>query len=363
MQFSAMTMNMFFPQTDERTEDHSIIDMAVRQTIWLAELGYNPWFTDHHFRGPWHSNPLQFAAYIAPQIPDDRYLGFGVLSVPFYHPVRLVESMNLLDHLAKGKVLFGVGSGWAGVEPDSLGVDPEYHSSGKAAEDTLEVMDRLWAFQTGDPEYSFSVGSNSGRIKRRLMPSSFTGRRPTIIWIASRDTALVSSAKKGLPVFLGALGADLQAQAKLYRDALSEANHSPEVVQHCLNWCSCDWLSVVIGETDQQARADAQISIEEQLMLRKAFIDRHGETFGATSTKTSGKETAASYANGSDLLGTIAGSPETVAAKVQELADQGINHLHLRFRGEWTGKTEPPRVCQRPFVLSYAAMETSSSMT
>jgi alkanesulfonate monooxygenase SsuD/methylene tetrahydromethanopterin reductase-like flavin-dependent oxidoreductase (luciferase family) len=36
---------------------------------------------------------------------------------------------------------------------------------------------------------------------------------------------------------------------------------------------------------------------------------------------------------------TIAGDPDTVAAKVQELVDLGINHLLVRFLGEWTGKT------------------------
>jgi len=65
MQFSAMTMNMWFPTTDDGDDDNRIIEMAAEQSIWLAELGYHVWFTDHHFRGPWHSNPLQFASYIA----------------------------------------------------------------------------------------------------------------------------------------------------------------------------------------------------------------------------------------------------------------------------------------------------------
>ena len=35
----------------------------------------------------------------------------------------------------------------------------------------------------------------------------------------------------------------------------------------------------------------------------------------------------------------IAGTPETIAAKVQGLVDAGINHLLVRFLGEWTGET------------------------
>jgi alkanesulfonate monooxygenase SsuD/methylene tetrahydromethanopterin reductase-like flavin-dependent oxidoreductase (luciferase family) len=39
------------------------------------------------------------------------------------------------------------------------------------------------------------------------------------------------------------------------------------------------------------------------------------------------------------MFETIAGSPDTVAARVQGLVDLGINHLLLRFLGEWTGET------------------------
>ena len=193
-----MTMNMFFPSNDDPGDDNRIIDMAVEQSIWLAELGYHVWFTDHHFRGPWHSNPMQFAAYVAPLIPRDRYLGFGVLSIPFYHPVRLVESMNLLDQLTKGKVLFGVGSGWQGTEPTGLGIDPESHASGRLAEETLDVMERLWGFKYGDPEYSFSVGGNSGRIKRRVMPAPYSTPHPTIIRVATREAAIDPGGAEGL---------------------------------------------------------------------------------------------------------------------------------------------------------------------
>jgi alkanesulfonate monooxygenase SsuD/methylene tetrahydromethanopterin reductase-like flavin-dependent oxidoreductase (luciferase family) len=41
------------------------------------------------------------------------------------------------------------------------------------------------------------------------------------------------------------------------------------------------------------------------------------------------------------MFGTIAGNPDTVAAKVQELVDIGINHLLIRFIGDWTGTTRP----------------------
>ncbi|MCB0067814.1 MAG: LLM class flavin-dependent oxidoreductase [Caldilineaceae bacterium] len=339
MQFSAMTMNMLLPGKDDPEDDHRIVELAVEQSIWLAELGFNPWYTDHHFRGPWHSNSMQFASYVVPQIPRERYVGFGVLSIPFYHPLRLVESMNLLDQLTKGRALFGVGSGWQGLEPAGLGVDPEYHASGRAAEDTLDVMERLWRFRNGDPEFTFSVGSNSGRISRRVMPAPYTKPNPTIIRTASREPSLVRAAQKGWPAFLGILGADLAKQTRLYQQALAEANHPPEVVEHCLRWCSCDWLSVTVAETDEEALERALIARAETMAIRTSYIEGVGKLDGPVIKAKPGESTAEGYAKGQDMITTIAGSPDTIAGKVQELADLGINHLHLRFLGEWDGET------------------------
>jgi len=339
MQFSAMTMNMFFPSNDDPGDDNRIIEMAIAQSVWLAELGYHVWFTDHHFRGPWHSNPMQFASYVAPLIPRDRYIGFGVLSIPFYHPVRLVESMNLLDHLTKGKVLFGVGSGWQGTEPNGLGVDPDAHASGRLAEETLDVMERLWSFKYGDPEYSFSVGANSGRIKKRIMPAPYSTPYPTIIRVATRDAGLVRAAQKGWPVFVGVLGADLRQQMQVYRRALDEANHPQAVKDNCLRWCSYDWVGVTVAATEEAALEREKLARAETMTIRTSYAKRHGKMDGPA-LKATPATRADEYVKGGDMKMTIAGTPDTVAAKVQQLADMGINHLHLRFLGECDGETK-----------------------
>jgi alkanesulfonate monooxygenase SsuD/methylene tetrahydromethanopterin reductase-like flavin-dependent oxidoreductase (luciferase family) len=339
MQFSAMTMNMFVPSNDDPKDDERIIDMTVAQTIWLAELGFNPWFTDHHFKGPYNSNPMQFAAHVAPLIPKDRYMGFGVLSIPFYHPLRLVESMNLLDHLAKGRVLFGVGSGWQGTEPAGLGIPPEYHASGRMAEDMLTVMERMWSFKYGDPEYSFEVGDYKGKMKRRVMPAPYSAPYPTLIRTATREPALVRAAQKGWPAFLGIFGSDLHGQIKLYRETLMAANHPKHVVENCLRWCTFDWLSVTVAETDEKAKEIEKLGQAEQIAIRTDWIKRHGPLDGPVMKPVVGKSTADDYAKGGDQKGSISGSPDTIAKKVQALVDAGINHLHLRFNGEWAGET------------------------
>jgi alkanesulfonate monooxygenase SsuD/methylene tetrahydromethanopterin reductase-like flavin-dependent oxidoreductase (luciferase family) len=333
MDFSTMVLTMYLADQDGPEDDERVLGIAVEESVLAGGLGFNPWFTEHHFRGPWHSNPMQFAAYIAPQIPTDRYLGFGVLSTPFYHPVRLIESMNLLDQLTKGRTLYGLGSGFPGKEPLGLGLEKQYHASGQAARDQLDVMQRLWQYRTGDEPYTFETPAWRGEIQRRVVPAPYRKRHPIIIRTAARDTAAVNAAENGWPAFLGTFGSEspLVDQVRLYRRVLAE----------CLRWCTVDWLSVVVAETDEQAWTNAKAARAEHLTIRQRFVEQHGPIEGPVMHRNAGQSNAAAYAAGGDmeLSDIIAGSPDTVAAKVQELADLGINHLLVRFMGEWTGET------------------------
>ena len=77
-----MILTMYIADQDDEAADERVMGIAIEESVIAGGLGFNPWFTEHHFRGPWHSNPMQFGAYVAPQIPKDRFLGFGVLSTP-----------------------------------------------------------------------------------------------------------------------------------------------------------------------------------------------------------------------------------------------------------------------------------------
>jgi len=341
MEFSTMVLTMYVAVEDTPEADERVLNVAIEESLFAAAHGFNPWFTEHHFRGPWHSNPIQFASFIAPQIPKERYLGFGVLSLPYYNPVRLVESMNQLDQLTKGHTLYGLGSGFAGIEPPGMGVDVEYHRSGRAATDTLEVMRRLWGYRTGDPEFVFETRTHRGTVRKRVTPAPYRKHHPIAIRTASSNAAVARAAEIGLPAFLGTFAAEssLDEQFRLYRAALAKAHHPQELVEECLAWCTVDWLAVVVADTDAEALARAAEARDEHLAMRGDYIARFGNIVGPAIQRGHGGRPAGGYAAGGDMDDLIAGSPDTVAAKVKELAQLGINHLLVRFLGEWPGKT------------------------
>ena len=51
-----MVLTMYVAVEDSPETDERILGIAVEQSLLAAQLGYNPWFTEHHFRGSWHSN-------------------------------------------------------------------------------------------------------------------------------------------------------------------------------------------------------------------------------------------------------------------------------------------------------------------
>jgi alkanesulfonate monooxygenase SsuD/methylene tetrahydromethanopterin reductase-like flavin-dependent oxidoreductase (luciferase family) len=319
MEFSTMILSMYVDSGDDT--DERILAAAVEQSLLAGGLGFNPWYTEHHFRGPWHSAPLQFAAYIAPQLPPEVRLGFGVLSVPYHHPVRLAEQMNLLDQLTRGHVLYGLGSGFPGIENPSAGVSDSYHGSGQAARDNIEVLERLWDYQTGDEPYEFDTGVYRGRVVKRIVPAPYGGRRrPTIIRTARTNEAAVDAARRGWPAFLGSFGARLEEQAEAYRSAVLAAGHAPDVTEECLRYSTVDWTGVVLAEDEAELPGLIEAALAERAALRANLPD------GARQIAGGGQQ-------------IVSGTPGMIAEQVAAVRSLGIEHLLVRFLGEWHGET------------------------
>ena len=93
--------------------------------VRLDELGYNEaWIGEHHSAGlEIISSPEVFIAAAAQRTRHIR-LGTGVSSLPYHHPFMLADRMVLLDHLTRGRVMFGVGPGALPSDAYMMGIDP-----------------------------------------------------------------------------------------------------------------------------------------------------------------------------------------------------------------------------------------------
>lgn len=93
--------------------------------VRLDELGYDEaWIGEHHSAGlEIIASPEVMIAAAAQRTRHIR-LGTGVSSLPYHHPLMLADRMVLLDHITRGRVMFGVGPGALPSDAHMMGIDP-----------------------------------------------------------------------------------------------------------------------------------------------------------------------------------------------------------------------------------------------
>jgi limonene 1,2-monooxygenase len=92
---------------------------------WLDELGYDEaWVGEHHSAGmEIIASPEVFIAAAAERTRHIR-LGTGVVSLPYHHPLMVADRIVQLDHMTRGRVMFGVGPGALPSDAYMMGIDP-----------------------------------------------------------------------------------------------------------------------------------------------------------------------------------------------------------------------------------------------
>ncbi|MCE3551995.1 LLM class flavin-dependent oxidoreductase [Pseudonocardia sp. RS11V-5] len=91
----------------------------------LDRFGYDEaWVGEHHSGGyELIGSPEIFIAAAAQRTRNIR-LGTGVVSMPYHHPWLLADRICLLDHLTRGRLIFGTGPGALPTDAYVLGIDP-----------------------------------------------------------------------------------------------------------------------------------------------------------------------------------------------------------------------------------------------
>ena len=102
------------------------IDRDLELIDWLDHLGYDEaWIGEHHSAG-WEiiSSPEVFIGAAAERTRHIK-LGTGVISLPYHHPLMVANRMVQLDHMTRGRVLFGVGPGALPGDAYMMGIPHE----------------------------------------------------------------------------------------------------------------------------------------------------------------------------------------------------------------------------------------------
>ncbi len=114
-------------------------------------LGYDEAWIGEHYTIPWENipGPELFIAK-ALGLTKNIKLGTGVILLQLHDPLMLAHHMVVLDHLAEGRFLFGVGTGGVPTEFELFGIlQEERHAR---AIEVLDIVLKIWE-SDGDLDY------------------------------------------------------------------------------------------------------------------------------------------------------------------------------------------------------------------
>jgi len=200
------------------------------QAVLAERLGYDSfWLPESHFGPNAIPDPLMLLAAVAAGTQRIR-LGTTSFLLPLRNPVQAAEQVAVLDQLSGGRVILGVGRGYAPPMLRVFEVDPR--AKRELFETRLALMMRAWA---GDPVGTVAEDgaaqdpAGAEQAVMRLDPLPVQRPHPPV-WVAAfGPKALTQAGRLGLPYLASPVEtlATLQQNYARHAAAAVEAGHQP----------------------------------------------------------------------------------------------------------------------------------------
>lgn len=130
------------PATSDRSLTAEYRDYLELVKLVESEGLDSAWVSEHHFAGDGYLPSLLplLAAFAA--VTERIELGTGVILAPFHDPIRLAEDFAVVDQLAGGRVICGLGIGWRADEFRSFGI--EVASRTRRLREIVAILRAAW---------------------------------------------------------------------------------------------------------------------------------------------------------------------------------------------------------------------------
>jgi limonene 1,2-monooxygenase len=300
--------------------------LALERDLQLIEhldrLGFDEaWFGEHHSAGyEIISSPEVFIAAAAQRTTHIR-LGTGVSSLPYHQPFILADRIVLLDHLTRGRVMFGVGPGALPSDAFMMGIDPARQRD--MMEESLEAILRLLAGETVTMETDWFR-----LVKARLQLRPYQRPMP--------EVAVAAQVSPAGPRLAGRFGCSLLSLGATTEGGFDVLGAHFEVMAERADEFSTTvdrnrWRLVGpmhIADTKEQAVADVAFGLEEWV----DYFQRVAALPIAPDTENFASLVDALNASGIAVIGTV----EDAIAQIERLQVQsGGFGTYLCMGHEW----------------------------
>jgi limonene 1,2-monooxygenase len=273
---------------------------------WMDQLGYEEaWIGEHHSAAyELIASPEVFIAAAAERTKHIR-LGTGVSSLPYHHPLMLADRINQLDHMTRGRVMFGVGPGALVSDAFMMGIPAAKQRD--RMDEALDVLVRLLRGHTVTHKSDWFE-----LVDARLQMTPYS--RPGVeIAVASQvsPTGARAAGKHGASLLsLGATStAGFNALASNWAIAVEQAKEHGQTMDR-RGWRLVGPMH--IAETREQAMADVKFGLDKWIYYFREIANLPVVPDGP------GDPVEAMVNSGMAVIGT----PDDAANRIQQLVDE-----------------------------------------
>jgi alkanesulfonate monooxygenase SsuD/methylene tetrahydromethanopterin reductase-like flavin-dependent oxidoreductase (luciferase family) len=221
------------------------------------ELGFDEGWCGEHYSSDIEqiSSPLIFLAHIA-NLTRTMKLGTGVVSLPIYHPAQLAAHIALLDHLTKGRLILGIGTGGLGSDFELFGLEGADRQAMML--DSISIMQRIWA---SDPPYDLPGKFWNIGLSKTVWPDLGVGvlpktlqrpHPPLAVSVSSPNSNSIRVAARNnlMPISANFVASwVVKTHWETYTDEMAKLGREPDGQ----NWRVA--RSIHVAETDEEAEA------------------------------------------------------------------------------------------------------------
>jgi alkanesulfonate monooxygenase SsuD/methylene tetrahydromethanopterin reductase-like flavin-dependent oxidoreductase (luciferase family) len=288
----------------------------VEYNIQAEALGYQSSFVvEHHFTGFGQiSATLNLLTWIGARTSTLR-LGTAVMVLPWHNPVLLAEQIATMDLLSNGRIDLGIGPGYRHNEFAGFCIPME--EAEERFDESVQLLIRAW---TSDVPWS-----HRGKYWQfeNVVVEPPTAQKPhPPLWMgAGRPESIKKVAARGYNLLLDQFAAFEQTidRFKLFKAEVQTLGRpfDPSTVAVARS------VNVVMTAAEREKAVEARLAARrrtERLAQRpdgqnKASIMSYASTLEAAEA------------------GTLYGSPDEIAAKLQMLRDAGVEYVLLNSVG------------------------------
>ena len=338
MDLGLFTMPLHPPGSDMTKTLHDDLE----QIVTIDRLGYKEAWIGEHFTAEWENiaAPDLFIAQ-ALGMTENIVLGTGVTCMPNHNPFVLAHRIAQLDHMARGRFYWGIGTGAFPGDLAAFGFDPAGAEHRTMTRDAIDLVLQLWE----DPRpglyehkyWRFTIAEPEEEIGLRFHLKPYQKPHPPIgvAGISHRSGTLLMAGERGwIPMSINEVPTRI---LKTHAEVIKEGAQKAGRVHNRSAWRIA--RDVYIADTTKEARKEVLNGVLSRDFMQYTY--RVLARDNLLSTVKSDPDMPDSDVTPEYLMDKvwIVGSPDEVTEKLAQLHhDVGGFGVLLAMGHEWQPK-------------------------